>query len=652
MSEKVLITKEKLDDLANKVASKSGEEIPLTIEEMGTAVLNIKTEPILEDSITITPTKSTQVVAPEDGYDGLSEVVVNPIPNRYKIINNTDLYIYPQEYDQGYYATQEGYTGYSYVHITSIGSNYIGSNIPRKSSINVEISKPSLTFPSGYYSSAITMSAADLVSDTLNITSNSIYDVTNYSSVNVSVATHTAINIYQDENGYVVLGDDSAQVVRLASLNITENGIYSEPGVAYNSVNVNVVGQGYTIDDIATKNFESNIFGNASIISAYAFTHDSTLQTATFSECTSIGYYAFDNCFNLSSISFPKCTNIDGVAFSYCQNLVTADFPKCTLIGENAFANCGRLTTVNFPECLRIGSDAFYNCSKLSSISFPKCDSIWEDAFRSCSSLTAVSFPECTTIKSRAFYDCANLTTVDFPKCSSIGYYVFSNCYNLSSINLQECTNIGTAAFYSCSRLYSVDFPNCDNIGTSAFSYCTNLTTISFPSCTTIASYAFSGCGKLTSANFPKCSSLRGYTFAGCTSLSTVNFPECTEIGAYAFFGCHKLSSINFPVCSIIGTSAFASCYSLSSVSFSSCSYIYTSAFYSCSNLQNIYLLGDYVPSLQNSGAFSGTLLSTSGSIFVKASLYNSFITANNWSIYSSRFVSLTDVEIEALGDN
>lgn len=50
MSEKVLITKEKLDNLANAVAAKSGEELNLTIDEMANAVLGIDTgeENVLE----------------------------------------------------------------------------------------------------------------------------------------------------------------------------------------------------------------------------------------------------------------------------------------------------------------------------------------------------------------------------------------------------------------------------------------------------------------------------------------------------------------------------------------------------------------------------------------------------------------------------
>ena len=80
------------------------------------------------------------------------------------------------------------------------------------------------------------------------------------------------------------------------------------------------------------------------------------------------------------------------------------------------------------------------------------------------------------------------------------------------------------------------------------------------------------------------------------------------------------------------------------------------SAFKGCTHLISLYLLGSSVPELVTLFAFSSTPLydySVSaerwGSIYVRASLYNNFITANNWSYMSSHFVSLTDTQIAAL---
>ena len=82
---KVLITRSKLDGLATTIAAKSGATLPLTIAQMDAAVESIAPAPTLQ-SKSATPTESAQTITADSGYDGLSQVTVNPIPTNYGLI--------------------------------------------------------------------------------------------------------------------------------------------------------------------------------------------------------------------------------------------------------------------------------------------------------------------------------------------------------------------------------------------------------------------------------------------------------------------------------------------------------------------------------------------------------------------------------------
>lgn len=194
-----------------------------------------------------------------------------------------------------------------------------------------------------------------------------------------------------------------------------------------------------------------------------------------------------------------------------------------------------------------------------------------------------------------------------------------------------SATTIGSYAFYSCSALTAVNFPNVTSIGSSAFGYCSSVTAASFPNVTNIGDYAF----------------------YRCLSLTTVSFPNATTIGSYAFAYCREsLSTVSFPNAMSIKHSAFYSCNSLTTASFPNAKYIGESAFYACYNLISLYLNSiSAVPTLWGASTFfntpiGGRTTSTGGvygSVYVPASLYSSFLTAENWSSIAERIVSISD---------
>lgn len=259
-------------------------------------------------------------------------------------------------------------------------------------------------------------------------------------------------------------------------------------------------------------------------------------------------------------------------------------------------------------------------------------------------------------VASNAFQSCS-MTGVSFDTASFIGSAAFSNCKQLSEAYFSTATTIQQSAFAFCQSLTTISFPKASSIQTSAFWSCVYLESAYLPSLTSTGNSLFNYCRRMTTASFPLMTYVQVGTFYSCYSLETVSIPSAAFIYGSAFYACSQLQYAYFPVARLLSNSAFYSCWNMSWASFPSATTIYSTVFYRNFKLLSLYLLGSSVPTLSNINAFSSTPIynytsSTGGvlgSIFVRESLYNAFITATNWVNLSSRFVSLTDAQIAAL---
>ena len=155
-----------------------------------------------------------------------------------------------------------------------------------------------------------------------------------------------------------------------------------------------------------------------------------------------------------------------------------------------------------------------------------------------------------------------------------------------------------------------------------------------------ITSSAFQSTGiKTISTNV---SGIGNSAFGSCISLSQVSLPMCSYIGEAAFNECKSLSQISIPMCSYIGSYAFRSCGSLKQVSLPKCSYIGNYAFLFCYELNTITIGYSGICSLNNISTFEYTqITSSTGDIYVPASLVNAYKSATNWSQYSNRIFAI-----------
>lgn len=312
---------------------------------------------------------------------------------------------------------------------------------------------------------------------------------------------------------------------------------------------------------------------------------------------------------------------------------------------------------------------------------------------RGCVNLSRVNLPnvsDITFMPTYAFAGCTNLKYINVGNTfTRTGSYVFQACKSLRKIEgLSNVTRLGDFAFYGArfiqdsefskpkftnlvilqtastfgaTHLFDIDddvFPALQRLeGNYCFKYASNVTKISLTVLEQITGYqAFAGCTNLSEVNLPNVTFISSEVFDGCQELSKVTLPNCTIIRQSAFGGCYKLQDISLPICEDIGSSAFYRCSALSSLILPNVSNISNAAFRNCTSLMSLYILTSTVCS-NGGNLFSQTHMLDSrvalpyewGSIYVRASLLESYKTAANWSSVANRLVGLTDDEITAL---
>lgn len=194
-----------------------------------------------------------------------------------------------------------------------------------------------------------------------------------------------------------------------------------------------------------------------------------------------------------------------------------------------------------------------------------------------------------------------DMTGVSFPGyaskigdiASGIGYTDRDVIEARYQYNIANSASFVYSSAFEYKLVETVDLPNCLYVGSKAFYYCDSLTTVNLPVCTTLYQLAFRNCRNLSYVSLPNVVRLSSYCLGYCSALQTISLPKC--------------------------------------------SYVSQRAFYSCTNLKTIYMgtARSVVATMTNRNALSGC--SALQSIYVPASLVDSYKTATNWSYYSSK---------------
>lgn len=288
--------------------------------------------------------------------------------------------------------------------------------------------------------------------------------VDGYSPVNVSAVTSSIdANIVAGniKNGVTILGvtGNYSGTTPSGTLPITTNGVYDVTN--YASADVNVSGSGPDYYIALTKDSNDKLIKSSTMPSFFpcsdagdyvffyayyncrTFTSDQTADLRYFTTVT--GKSACGSMFassNIRNINLSGLTYVYGQGsfyeFAYSSSLQTIDLSNLTQIGVNA-------SDTNSSTFLR----AFNGCVSLSSISFPSLTAIYtqycfQSAFNS-TPITSISFPSLTAIPKagiffQAFGSCTSLTSMSFPALKSTSFGSFTSQFQGMLSGVTGCT--------------------------------------------------------------------------------------------------------------------------------------------------------------------------------------------------------------------
>lgn len=383
--------------------------------------------------------------------------------------------ITPTETEQTAVAAQKYTTGE--VKVAAIPSDYIGSEVPQKSSSDMTASGATVTAPAGYYAEAaskavpsgsastpdtsipvhmdVSLSATGLITATASgsqsVTPNVVEGYVDRGTAGtvsvdslkkVQLPTQAAQTITPTTTDQTIASDTyltGAQTIKGDANLLAEN-------IKKDVTLFNVVGSyegGLTEDTLlkALRNQTTYVEDDTlTSIRSYGLAYCTALISVSFHELQTISSYAFYNDYSLimNGWPFPKAKTIGNYAFRYCYGL-TGDIvlpSTVTSIGQYSFANCEHMETFTATGAIStLGTYTFNGASghvmALREIHMPNLGTG-----------IALNLNFGSTTAANA---CQHLEVCDIGKAKSIAANTFANCYKLQTLIMRR-TSVTTCA--------------------------------------------------------------------------------------------------------------------------------------------------------------------------------------------------------------
>ena len=387
--------------IANAIRAKGGTSAQMYPSQMPQAIADIQPQISLQrktKSYTPSEISQSENVEADSNYDGLERVSVS---------------------------------------VGAIPSDYVGSDVTKRSSTDLTASGAKITAPAGYYAAAAEKSVAAGTEGTPTATKGT---VSNHAVTVTPKVTNAA--------GYIAGGTKSGTGVSVTaaelvsgSETITENGTYDVTNLQQIVANVSGGGEDTLLQ--ALRNAVTSVEDDTlTSIRSYGLAYMTALTSVNFPNLQTINSYAFYDDYNIiwNGWPFPKAKTIGNYAFRYCYGL-TGDLvlpTTVTSIGQYAFASCKNIT--KFTAEGNITTFGTYTFAGASADHKMTVKEIHLPHLGTGIALN-LNFGSATAANA-----CQNLEVCDIGNAKSIAANTFANCYKLQTLIMRRTGSVTTCA--------------------------------------------------------------------------------------------------------------------------------------------------------------------------------------------------------------
>lgn len=203
---------------------------------------------------------------------------------------------------------------------------------------------------------------------------------------------------------------------------------------------------------------------------------DNTLTHVENDSITSLAASFFAYKSALTNASFPALTSTPSYLFRECTGLTEVDVSGATTIGDRTFYNCNKLTSVNIPLATRLNDDAFHYCKRLETVTGDAVTTIMNNVFAGCENLSSINVASWTSLGQGTFMQCYAIPeTMVFPLVTAMasggsGIFYDASVKHLEFPAFLSSINYGTSGVpFRGSNVESIIFDAITNIGQNFF---------------------------------------------------------------------------------------------------------------------------------------------------------------------------------------